>query len=88
MKVVVDGKEIKYQNFADVKPGGVLGVGQCIYVKTINNQLCSLVNGSIENYNNQPIVAYPDAVLLIETSCHGKKEFLGWPAQIKVFNAS
>jgi len=77
MKVILNGKEIKCFNF-DLKPGDVFTYvgGANVYIKTNQNTVFNVCCGAMENYANQPIVPYEDAILVLDPDkcCHKKKE--------------
>ncbi len=76
MKIMLNGKEVKCHSFAELKPGDIFMYcnNNAIFVKTNASTCFSICNGGTEQYCNQPIIPFPEAVLVLDPDKCCKKE--------------
>ena len=67
MRVTLNGKEMRCENFATLQPGAVFqSIPGGVYIKTNQNQMFNPCTGALEAYQNQTIISYPEAELVLE----------------------
>ena len=65
MRICFEGREVRCDSFAALKPGDVFTCCRLPYAKTSSNTMVRLQDGAVETYIWQTIFACPDAILYL-----------------------